>query len=375
VTDRPSIPDLLRDWARGPISVEDADVDDARRARIVSGIARGIREAKVEGDRKRGKARIAIVLVAAAALAVLVGGLWRGLPPSAEVVARLIPSSTGVLVIRGAESRVPLPNAEQPLSGGDVVTTVVDASASMRLASGAEVNIGPSTRVALARAQTGDEQIDLSIGEVGLRIPPLGAGGSFRVQTPDARVVVHGTAFVVRVSQRVSSPGTITEVRVSEGKVSVEHQGSQLDLLPGQSWSSKETLAAESVPAVVAPAAPAPAAPAVQTAEATLPPLAAKPTKTAKNDPSALAEQNRLFAAASAARRRGDDRAALGQWNQLLLRYPESPLAPEARVERFRALKRLGRDVEAAREARRYLLDHQSGAARDEARGVALDPK
>ncbi len=370
MTDRPSTPDLLRDWARGPISVEDADVDDARRARIVSGIARGIREAKVEGDRKRGRARAAIVLVAAAALAVLVGGLWRGLRPSAEVVARLIPSSTGVLVIRGAESRVSLPNAEQPLSGGDVVTTVVDASASMRLASGAEVNIGPSTRVALARAQIGDEQIDLSIGEVALRIPPLGAGGSFRVQTPDARVVVHGTAFVVRVSQRVSSPGTITEVRVSEGKVSVERQGSQLDLLPGQSWSSKETLAAESVPAVVAPAAPA-----VETAEATPAPLAAKPTKIAKNDPSALAEQNRLFAAAAAARRRGDDRAALGQWNQLLLRYPDSPLAPEVRVERFRALKRLGRGVEAAREARRYLLDHQSGAARDEARGVALDPK
>jgi hypothetical protein len=43
-------------------------------------------------------------------------------------------------------------------------------------------------------------------------------------------------------------------------------------------------------------------------------------------------------------------------------------------VERFRALKRLGQHAEAAREARRYLLDRQSGAASDEARSVALEP-
>jgi hypothetical protein len=41
-------------------------------------------------------------------------------------------------------------------------------------------------------------------------------------------------------------------------------------------------------------------------------------------------------------------------------------------VERFRALKRLGQKSEAAREASRYLLENENGAARDEARSDVL---
>jgi hypothetical protein len=234
----------------------------------------------------------------------------------------------------------------------------------------------------LARAGAGEEQLELGVGEVSVRVPPLGERGSFRVHTPDARVVVHGTAFVVRVTKRDDGVGTFTDVSVSEGKVSVERAGARAFLSPGQSRSSRA--AEQQATGETAPAAAAVAATAAPTVSVAPGPLSeprrrtaappAKPVRVTARDPSALAEQNRLFAAAAAARRSGDDRTALGHLNQLLARYPESPLAPEARVERFRTLKRLGQDAEAAKEARRYLLEHQSGGARDEARDVALQP-
>lgn len=55
-----------------------------------------------------------------------------------------------------------------------------------------------------------------------------------------------------------------------------------------------------------------------------------------------LAEQNRLFQAASTARRTGDDRKAIALYDELLTRYPSSPLAAEARTEKNRAAARLG---------------------------------
>ena len=44
-------------------------------------------------------------------------------------------------------------------------------------------------------------------------------------------------------------------------------------------------------------------------------------------------------------------------------------------MERFRTLKHMGDNQEAAREARRYLLEQRNGAAQDEARDVALGKK
>jgi len=218
------------------------------------------------------------------------------------------------------------------------------------------------------------EVVKLDVGAVHVHAPPLGQR-HFAVSTPNARVVVHGTRFSVEVDD--DGAGSIeTRVRVTEGKVGVEYAGHELFLLPGQSWSSRPTQAALDEPlpdksaASEEPApdvAPSPARPAggAQTHPAA-------PGTTAETTASALAAQNKLYAAAVAARDRGDDRASLGHLNQLLARYPSSPLAPEARVERFRALKRLGQNDEAAREARRYLADQADGAAGDEARDVAL---
>ena len=53
--------------------------------------------------------------------------------------------------------------------------------------------------------------------------------------------------------------------------------------------------------------------------------------------------------------------------------YPQSTLREVAQVERFRALSDAGQSNRAASEARHYLAEHPDGAARSEARDLALD--
>jgi hypothetical protein len=60
------------------------------------------------------------------------------------------------------------------------------------------------------------------------------------------------------------------------------------------------------------------------------------------SDASTLAAENALMQAAMAAARTGDDARAVSLFGDLLARYPRSPLAYNAGVARFRALRRLG---------------------------------
>jgi outer membrane protein assembly factor BamD (BamD/ComL family) len=88
-----------------------------------------------------------------------------------------------------------------------------------------------------------------------------------------------------------------------------------------------------------------------------------------------LAEENRLFAAGVEARNRGDAGRAAELFGELLNTYPQSTLREVAQVEHFRALKQSGQTARAAGEARRYLAEHAEGAARNEARELALSEK
>ena len=85
---------------------------------------------------------------------------------------------------------------------------------------------------------------------------------------------------------------------------------------------------------------------------------------------SSLAAENALMQAAMGAVRDGDDTRAAALFGDFLSRYPRSPLAQNAEVERFRCLERLGDERAAARLARRYLGEHPNGMAESEARRV-----
>jgi hypothetical protein len=130
--------------------------------------------------------------------------------------------------------------------------------------------------------------------------------------------------------------------------------------------------------AVATPAAEgSPTAPEASTAPvATEPAPATAPAQHAARPPEAstLPEENRLMQAALAAARAGEDARAIKWLNELLARYPASPLAQNAKVERFRALARTGAAEPAATEARRYLNEHPNGMASDEARNIAAEP-
>ncbi|HEX4340215.1 MAG TPA: FecR domain-containing protein [Polyangiaceae bacterium] len=90
---------------------------------------------------------------------------------------------------------------------------------------------------------------------------------------------------------------------------------------------------------------------------------------------STLAAENELYRRAVASVRGGDDGHAVGMLDAFLGRFPRSPLAQNAEVERLRALGRLGRHDAAARAAERYLTNYPHGFASDEARRLLAPAK
>jgi hypothetical protein len=105
-----------------------------------------------------------------------------------------------------------------------------------------------------------------------------------------------------------------------------------------------------------ADAAPRSSAPARRRTHAARPALASQ-----------LAAQNSLLEAAELAQKNGMTRLALLRLETLIARYPDAELAHNARVERFRLLRLVGRGDDAVAAARAYLERHPGGFARDEA--------
>ena len=367
--------EILRAWGRSAIEQESGRRAE-HRDRAVARIAQHITLAAEQRRRTvRFRLRAAVLCAAAAVFALVLGasGLFRSGPASqtSEVAALAgeLRGSDRVIIERSGVRRPA--HESMALAPGDEVHAQAGARTEVTLTGGAAVEVRPESRLVLGRSG-GSDSLELLVGELTVNVPKLEGSRTFSVRTPDARVVVHGTRFVVSVLDAQAKPRT--RVRVLEGRVGVEHQGVIAELMPGQSWPVAQQPASPPDPASGEAAAP-PAKPSRPTGSGPSSSAASRKSPAPVSE-AALAEQNRMFAAAVAASRRGDDARAVALIDELLARYPSSPLLPEARVERFRALKRLGRQSEAAREASRYLLENDHGAARDEAREVVLpDPK
>jgi hypothetical protein len=234
--------------------------------------------------------------------------------------------------------------------------------------------VSESTELKLSQPSAAEERISLRRGRVDVSVDKtVETKRSVVVETPDAEVVVRGTVFDVRVEPLASA--TNTRVHVTRGSVWVLAQGVQVALLSaGQSWSSAGGVEVVEPKPVSVPTA---------VAETVAPPVAAKavaPSAPAAKEASprrvgTLAEENRLFAAGVEARNRGDALRAAEIFGELLSTYPQSTLREVAQVEHFRALGQAGQTARAASEARRYLAEHADGAARSEARDMALSDK
>jgi hypothetical protein len=368
---------LLDAWREQPVDLAAHGVRDQEQLQSVQRALRGVARARQE--RVRRQRIFAGLAVAAGVLAVATGGWWIGRQGGA-VVAQV----SGVELQR-AEGDVRVHDASgRVLASGDPLpfgATVEARSGSFELTfpSGAHAQGGSATRMSVGEAGSQRrESLLLARGSVEVEVPRLTQPIEFAVDTPDARVVVHGTRFRVQVDPS-APPGASTQVAVTHGIVSVQAGSKEVWLRAGERW-----------PAVLAPAVPADAAaPEAPAVDPLAPELQQEPVDSDESvasqgkrpaprsrlqrrvDPS-LAQENRAFAAAMARRNVGELSQALSALERWLVRYPDSVLQQEARVEQFRLLDRLGRSREAARAARSYLGDYRDGYAREEARDLVL---
>jgi len=296
-----------------------------------------------EALRARKQRRVAGVgwgVIAAAAVVVLVIG-WQGLraPAATADSAARTPAPLAVTAVEGVDASIETATGTMAASAGNRITagTWVRVPSAGRLLlaldSGTRLRVGASSRARVTELGA-MQRFDLERGTLSAEVAKLPPGGRFVIGTADAEIEVRGTRFDVVVDPGVSAcaPFVRTRVVVHEGVVAVRFEGDEVRLTAGSTWPNCATPAA--------PPAPPPArigharAPHAQIA-----PPAGSGSPAAVVDSSTLAEQNDLFAAALAARRRGDAGEAIRWLDRLIARYPNGQLIDSARAERQRLIE------------------------------------
>lgn len=368
--------ELLRQLAQENLPGSPEDGAPARRDRLVRAMKDAV-DRSAEANEKSRRLRLGGAVLAAAASFALLGGLWwkdhRG---AVATIAGLDHVSGTVVLTQEGKGRI-VSGGERALHDGDALQTATGARAHFQT-SKSSVNLSESTELRVSRPSAAEERISLRRGRVDVSVEKaVETKRAVVVETPDAEVVVRGTIFDVRVDPLQNS--TNTRVHVTRGSVWVLAQGVQVALLSaGQSWSSAGGVETTAKPAADVPSA-APASVTANEAPAAEAPAAVSPSKSGPGREGAarkggtLAEENRLFSAGVEARNRGEAARAAELFGELLSTYPQTTLREVAQVERFRALSRAGQSARASSEARHYLAEHPDGAAKTEARDLALD--
>jgi ferric-dicitrate binding protein FerR (iron transport regulator) len=294
--------------------------------------------------RARGRRRVApwlgIGIAAAAAVALVFG--WRGLRTADPVTgagpvqsAATAPASIGLAVasVEGEGVAIESTDGVRPVTRGDRIAAGsaigVPGAGEVLLAldTGSRLRVGASSRARITSLGA-MQRFDLERGTLEAEVAKLPLGGRFLIATGDAEVEVRGTRFEVALLPEPSScaPFVRTQVAVQEGVVVIRFAGGETRVPAGAVWP------------VCAPLAPPPA-PRSHARPAHAQPNAAAPPSAAAVDPSTLGAQNDLFAAALAARRRGDVGDAIRWLDRLIARYPDGPLTDSAQAERRRLME------------------------------------
>ena len=387
----PRRPAILALWSRLPVPMDGSAMSDATRTRVVDAMASTMLATDAKRPMwRRPSVRWGLVAAAAGAVALVVAGGW--LRPSSvqgdTVVGRLyMQSGTSHAVVRGRELAAPSPvSSALALASDSQIATDPASTSRLQLVSGVEVVVGPETRLALPdmkRACQTCEELVLELGLIRVRVPKLPRGHSFAIQTPNALVSVHGTAFSVEVTKSGQSDVPRTKVAVTEGVVTVLHGDLEVLLDAGAEWTSS-VANAPTARSERSSADPTRGSPASLGPRST--PRASREGSRAglvvvdaggyglegKPGTTDLANQNQLFSDAMHARDLGDRARAAALLDELVRRYPASPLTQDAYVARFRMLSQSGDHLGAARAARSYLDLYAGGFAAEEARAVAF---
>lgn len=371
MTEPSPIDDLVRDlgeFGRGAVPVEDEARAAYRRERVVRALERKLGD--VQAGRGPGRRRKWLMFAAAAAAVLALGGGFSVFRASGvePVAIAALPSTVEVRSIVGDVSIRPAGTAARSakpgelLHGGELVRTGANGSIDIGIESG-RAHLDPLSELEVVRPTAKERRYRLGKGGVDVDLPfKLARGEHLVIETPDAEVLVVGTAFTVQVKSDASG-APVTSVKVRRGTVWVSHHGKQEAVLgAGQDWASAKSLAA--VAAVVPEPQPAPTTRAPGRGRS-----AARPVESGT-----LAEENRLFEGALSARNAGDFAGAAEGFRQLLTRFPRTVLAEQALAGRFRALERAGRTSAAVISARRYLSSYPQGFARADAERLTSAP-
>jgi ferric-dicitrate binding protein FerR (iron transport regulator) len=326
---------LLAALRERPHSVDSARAE-SRRARVVPHLQHHL--VLIAARRRRARqwqyAAFALAALVACVAVVLFGVVRRDVVPAFSeiraVQGRLVHSVSGQdhTVLAGDRLVVPV--------DGELRTDDT-SGASLETESGLRLDLDASSEVSLSHmAGAKEHRVELLGGQLACAVPKLEVGSSFAVVTPNARVVVHGTKFTVRVDSPQAGV-TRTCVRVREGLVAVHHAAGTAMLHAGESWGCPEAPIAAARNDVVPRVAVNDARPdkKAKHVRPSAPIAAAEPA--APEREATLAKETALLQEALAAEHGGRRDAAMAALTKLLSTYPESPLLPEARA----ALKRV----------------------------------
>jgi ferric-dicitrate binding protein FerR (iron transport regulator) len=240
-------------------------------------------------------------------------------PPPLTALAISLPGEPASVARAGRALQLGIQRGSVGLSAGDRLRTGRRGRLAVSLSTGTRVDLGADSDLELSELGSAQRFV-LRGGRIHAQVVKLAAGQRFLIDTPDAEVEVRGTSFdVVLLPAGQLCPGEpVTQVRVREGLVVVRGQEGEQQLAAGGIWQSacarQEAAAVTASRSVLRPARRSTVAP--------------------KFSPSTLRAQNDLFGAALEARRRGDVSSALRLIDDLLVRFPGSPLTESARAER-----------------------------------------
>jgi len=302
---------VLRDR---PVSVDPARTE-ARREKQLPLLEARVREIAARRSRSRTRRIVAGCFAAVAAVAI-VGVALRQFEEKPAVAAGA--------EIRAIEGRLSYGDgaAERAVAQGDSLTLPVEgevrtsgSEATLETSRGLRMHLESGARLGLSGLSRNglDGSVRLDQGQMTCAVPKLHGGSLFSVVTPNARVVVHGTRFSVRVDSAEAGV-TRTCVRVTEGVVAVHHGTAETMLHAGDEWGCEVRPSAATAPDPVRP------------------PRAASRGRAAPAVRGTLAEETALLQGALAAERKGHPGAASVSAARLVAQFPESPLAPEARA-------------------------------------------
>jgi len=325
---------LLSVFRERPQSVDPARTE-ARRARALPRLRQHVAEVAARRDEAR-RFRFRALGLALAAAVTIVGvglrqrGLQEGGLREGDLGERGSSSSTHGASIFAVEGHVVhlLSGARRTVSVGDVLAlplsgelgTNADSGATLETTHGLRLHLEKSSRLGLSGMSVAgsDRSVELHQGQLQCTVPKLVGSSHFSVVAATLQKNVHGTRFSVRVDSAEAGV-TRTCVRVSEGVVAVRHSSGEAMLHAGDSWGCR----------------PEDRAATAQQANASAPAVAAGRTgvaRRAERPAGTLGEETALLQTALAAERKGQQAAATAALLRLVSRYPDSPLAPEART-------------------------------------------